>query len=131
MTELLGSLDPTTRAVVLVAAAVLGYAILVELGVYALLAGVAAFAYLHLPGGGGWPTSGAVAGAVAAALAWYVAESVVKPNAPCVWCKGAPRRGLNSRGRWRGCFVCGGSGRRHPLGSKVLRRNRRFLGTGD
>lgn len=128
MTEFLSSFGPTERALIVIIGGALAWLVLVELGVLAISVGAIGGAWLHSMQG--WPTSGAVAAGVAGALLFYVAASVVKPNAPCVWCKGSPRRGVNSRGRWRGCFLCGGSGRRHPLGSKILRRNRRFLGTG-
>lgn len=65
----------------------------------------------------GW--GAVVLGGLAGLVALWL-ESVLWPNANCLWCRGKPRRFNVDGNAWRNCPVCKGSGRRRrPLGGRL------------
>ena len=78
---------------------------------WGVLVGLAVFVWSQSP----WLGSGA-------AVAAYLAHVWVFPYARCRYCgpRGGPRRTDSSGDFWHDCMVCGGSGKRRRLFSRVI-----------
>jgi hypothetical protein len=74
----------------------------------------------------GWGTPTALSAAVALWVALWLIDSIRRPFAPCLLCRGRPRnRGRGGGRNYSKCGLCGGSGERRTLGAVLVRRGDR------